>query len=172
MHYSRLQKTSSSEFTFTFIVTIIISVFVPHVRYKPTLSVFVPHVDRPGTKTEIIIVTKYVEVNPGDDTFAAIGCTIKELLHLFFLWKRASRFSKRFNYVYRVTARVFEGNPMYHIYCLVLAYKMGINIGGVVQVLFLMEVKNCRRWLHLRGQLYLVVPNKALVPKKIKTVNE
>jgi hypothetical protein len=38
------ENVSSSEFTFTFIVTFIVPVFVPgrHVRYKPTFSIFVP----------------------------------------------------------------------------------------------------------------------------------
>jgi hypothetical protein len=32
--------------------------------------------DRPGTKTEIIIVTINVKVNPRDDTFTGISCSV------------------------------------------------------------------------------------------------
>jgi hypothetical protein len=82
---------SSPGFTFTFIVTIIISVFVPGrscpvqklkkgvctARAVQTQKLFVqkPFVQKPGTKTEIIIVTINVKVNPGDDKFAAICCS-------------------------------------------------------------------------------------------------
>jgi hypothetical protein len=105
---------SSSEFTFTFIVTIIISVFVPgrsHVVQKLkenseedtfteiccnsttdfrecVVSEFTFTVTcgtnplfqflyRPGTKTEIIIVTINVKVNSEEDTFSVLGCTAK-----------------------------------------------------------------------------------------------
>ena len=54
--YQIVANVSSSEFTFTFRVTIIVSV-------------------RPGTKTETIIVTLNVKVNPEEDTLAAICCT-------------------------------------------------------------------------------------------------
>ncbi len=69
---------SSSGFTFPFIVTIIISVFVPgRSRVVQTHSFWTTR-DRPGTKTEIIIVTINVKVNPEEDTFATICCIMEE----------------------------------------------------------------------------------------------
>ncbi len=67
-------NVSSSEFTFTFMVTIIISVFVPgRSREVQNLQKWVCTTrDRPGTKTEIIIVTINVKVNPEEETFATI----------------------------------------------------------------------------------------------------
>jgi hypothetical protein len=65
---------SSSEFTFTFMVTIIISVFVPaRSRAVQKLKKWVrTGRDRVGTKTEIIIVTINIKVNPEEDKFASI----------------------------------------------------------------------------------------------------
>ena len=59
-----------------FIVTIIISVFVPgRSRVVQKLKKWVCTArDRPGTKTETIIVTLNVKVNPEEDTFTAICC--------------------------------------------------------------------------------------------------
>ncbi len=72
-----MTSVSFSEFTFTFIVTIIISVFVPgRSRTVQKLKKWVCTTrDRPGTKTEIIIVTINVKVNSEEDTFAEIYCT-------------------------------------------------------------------------------------------------
>ena len=50
--------------------------------YMPTCSVFVPERDRPGTKTEIIIVKIIVKVNSEEDTFSTIGCSSKILFIL------------------------------------------------------------------------------------------
>jgi hypothetical protein len=70
------QNVSSSEFTFTTIVTIIFSVFVPgRSRVVQKLKKWVCTTrDRAGTKTEIKIVTIIVKVNSEDDTFSAICC--------------------------------------------------------------------------------------------------
>jgi hypothetical protein len=67
---------SSSEFTFTFRVSIIVSVFVPgRSRTVQKLKKWVCTTrDRPGTKTETIIVTLNVRVNPEGDTLAVIYC--------------------------------------------------------------------------------------------------
>ena len=67
-------NVSSSGFTFTFIVTIIISVFVPgRSRVVQTHSLsFCTTRHRPGTKTETIIVTLNVKVNSEEDTFVSI----------------------------------------------------------------------------------------------------
>jgi hypothetical protein len=66
----------SLEFTFTFMVTIIISVFVPgrsRAVQKQKKWVCTSR-DRPGTKSEIVIVTINVKVNPEEDTLATICC--------------------------------------------------------------------------------------------------
>ncbi len=92
-------NVSSPGFTFTFIVTIIISVFVPGrscpvqklkkwvctARTVQTQKLFVQKlfVQKPGTKTEIIIVTINVKVNPGDDKFVAICCNKMDFLKKF-----------------------------------------------------------------------------------------
>ena len=70
-------NVSSLEFTFTFRVTIIISVFVlGRSRAVQKLKKWVCTTrDRPGTKTEIIMVTLNVKVNPEEDTLTAICCT-------------------------------------------------------------------------------------------------
>jgi hypothetical protein len=65
------EKVSSSEFTFAFLVTIIISVLVQG-RYKNLKSGFVPHVT--VLVTTIIIITINITVNSEDDTFSATGC--------------------------------------------------------------------------------------------------
>ncbi len=69
-----MAKVSSSEFTFTFMVTIIVLVFVPgRSRVTQKLKKWVcTGRDRPGTKTEIIIVTRNLKVNPEDDTLPVI----------------------------------------------------------------------------------------------------
>ena len=68
---------SSSGFTFTFRVTIIVPVFVPgRSRVVQThFFSFCTTRDRPGTKTEIIMVTLNVKVNSKEDTLAAICYT-------------------------------------------------------------------------------------------------
>jgi hypothetical protein len=71
------KNVSSSEFTFTIIVKIIISVFLPRrsrVEQIYFFSVFVRARDRPGIKTEMIIVTLIAKVNAVDGTLFAIGC--------------------------------------------------------------------------------------------------
>ena len=65
-------------FTFEFILTIIISVFVPgrsRVVQKLKKWVFTGR-DRPGTKTEIIIRTINVTVHSEEDTFVKICSTV------------------------------------------------------------------------------------------------
>ncbi len=73
-----MDNVSCLEFSFTFRVTIIISVFVPgRSRTVQNLKKWVCTTsDRPGTKTEIIIVTLNVKVNPEEDTLVSICCTV------------------------------------------------------------------------------------------------
>jgi hypothetical protein len=66
-----VENVSSSEFTFTIIVTIIISVFVPE-RSRDCTN---PRFQFLYQDTEMIIVKIIVKVNSEEDTFSTIGCT-------------------------------------------------------------------------------------------------
>ena len=73
---------SSSGFTFTFKISYCDNYYFSFVpgrsrEVQTHFSSFCTARDRPGTKTEIIIVAINVKVNPEEDTFAAICCPVQ-----------------------------------------------------------------------------------------------
>ena len=143
-------NVSSSGFTFTFRVTIIVSVFVPgRWRVVQKLREWVCTTrDRPGTKTEIIIVTINVKVNPEEDTFTEIFCKrcliMSFLITHWFLWYFLGLGGSRF--WFRVP---------FHLLFIYFSFKIHLILVVTIQIKWILNVKYCKPYVYWQCQLII-----------------